>query len=60
MGAWSFDVRAMKKSCVHSVQADGRLLRFEAFSLFYRDARAETLATLLREQEQLFDIEAQS
>jgi len=32
--AWNFDVRAMKKSCVHIAQPDGRLMPFEAFNLF--------------------------
>jgi hypothetical protein len=58
--AWSFDVRAMKKSCVHIVQPDGRLIPFEAFNLFYRDGRTAKLAALRREQEQLFDMGSQS
>lgn len=37
MDAVNFDVRAMKKSCVHIVQPDGRLIPFEAFNLLYRD-----------------------
>lgn len=53
--AWNFDVRAMKKSCVHIVQPDGRLIPFEAFNLLYRDARAETLAARRSEQAHLFE-----
>lgn len=53
--AWNFDVRAMKKSCVHIVQPDGRLIPFEAFNLLYRDGRAETLAARRIEQERLFE-----
>lgn len=34
--ATNFDVRAMKKSCVHIVQPDGRIVPFESFNLFYR------------------------
>jgi hypothetical protein len=47
--AWNFDVRAMKKSCVHIAQPDGRLIPFEAFNLLYRDGRSEHLAALRRE-----------
>lgn len=42
--ATNFDVRAMKKSCVHIVQPDGRIIPFEAFNLFYRDDRKQLLA----------------
>ncbi|MBI5615630.1 MAG: radical SAM protein [Gammaproteobacteria bacterium] len=37
MDATAFDVRAMKKSCVHLVQPDGKIMPFEAFNLFYRE-----------------------
>ena len=47
--AWNFDVRAMKKSCVHIAQPDGRLIPFEAFNLFYRDRNVERLEVLRRE-----------
>jgi len=47
--AWNFDVRAMKKSCVHIAQPDGRLIPFEAFNLLYRDGQSERLAQLRRE-----------
>lgn len=47
--AWNFDVRAMKKSCVHIAQPAGRLIPFEAFNLLYRDGRSERLAALRRE-----------
>ncbi|HEY4371106.1 MAG TPA: radical SAM protein [Burkholderiales bacterium] len=43
MDAVNFDVRAMKKSCVHIVQPDGRLIPFESFNLLYRDGRAALL-----------------
>ncbi len=46
MDAANFDVRAMKKSCVHIVQPDGRIVPFESFNLLYRDdlrARLERL-----------------
>ncbi len=47
--AWNFDVRAMKKSCVHIAQPDGRLIPFEAFNLLYRDGKAARLEELRRE-----------
>jgi uncharacterized radical SAM superfamily Fe-S cluster-containing enzyme len=47
--AHNFDVRAMKKSCVHIVQADGRIIPFEAFNLFYRDDKAARLDELRKE-----------
>jgi uncharacterized radical SAM superfamily Fe-S cluster-containing enzyme len=37
--AWDFDVRAVKKSCVHIVNKDGRLIPFETMNMFYRDDR---------------------
>ena len=36
MDAYDFDVRAIKKSCVHIVHPDGRLIPFETMNLFYR------------------------
>lgn len=37
MDAYDFDVRAIKKSCVHIVHKDGRIVPFETMNLFYRD-----------------------
>lgn len=37
MDAFDFDVRAIKKSCVHIVHKDGRIIPFETMNLFYRD-----------------------
>jgi uncharacterized radical SAM superfamily Fe-S cluster-containing enzyme len=45
MDAVNFDVRAMKKSCVHIVQADGRIIPFESFNLLYRDGLRPVLQT---------------
>ncbi len=39
--AYDFDVRAIKKSCVHIVHKDGRIIPFETMNLFYRDAKEE-------------------
>jgi 7,8-dihydro-6-hydroxymethylpterin dimethyltransferase len=46
--AWDFDVRAIKKSCVHIVHKDGRIIPFETMNLFYRDEK-ETRLTALQE-----------
>ncbi len=37
MDAHSFDVRSVKKSCIHIVHPDGRLIPFDTYNLFYRD-----------------------
>jgi uncharacterized radical SAM superfamily Fe-S cluster-containing enzyme len=47
--ARNFDVRAAKKSCVHIVQPDGKMIPFETHNLFYRDGLTSRLATLRRE-----------
>ena len=44
--AMSFDLRAVKKSCVHIAQPDGTIVPFDTFNLFYRDERRERLARL--------------
>lgn len=37
MDAYDFDVRAIKKSCVHIVDKDGKIIPFETMNLFYRN-----------------------
>ncbi len=37
MDAYDFDVRAIKKSCVHIVHPDGRIIPFETMNLLYRN-----------------------
>jgi hypothetical protein len=37
MDAYSFDVRSVKKTCIHIVHPDGRLIPFDTYNLFYRD-----------------------
>lgn len=49
MDARNLDIRALKKSCVHIAQADGKLIPFEAFNLFYRGDRATMTATIRAE-----------
>lgn len=49
MDALSLDIRALKKSCIHIAQPDGRLIPFESFNLFYRDGLTTTLEALRAE-----------
>lgn len=49
MDARGLDIRALKKSCIHFAQPDGRMIPFESHNLFYRDERALTLAALRAE-----------
>jgi uncharacterized radical SAM superfamily Fe-S cluster-containing enzyme len=44
MDAHSLDIRALKKSCIHIAEPDGRLIPFEAYNLFYRGRQRERLA----------------
>jgi uncharacterized radical SAM superfamily Fe-S cluster-containing enzyme len=36
MDAYSLDVRALKKSCIHFAQPDGKMIPFESYNLLYR------------------------
>ena len=44
--AYDFDVRSIKKSCVHIVHKDGRIIPFETMNLFYRDEKEVYLKEL--------------
>ena len=44
--AYDFDVRAIKKSCVHIVNKDYKIIPFETMNLFYRDNKMEILEEL--------------
>ena len=46
--AYSFDVRSVKKTCVHIVHPDGRLTPFDTYNLFYRDGLEATRLAPLR------------
>jgi len=46
MDAYNFDVRAIKKSCVHIVDKDNKIIPFETMNLFYRDDKKERLKEL--------------
>src|SRR5258706_5522084 len=48
--AHSFDVRSVKKTCVHIVHADGRLIPFDTYNLFYRDDLERTRLEPLRQR----------
>ncbi|UAY51805.1 radical SAM protein [Ferruginibacter albus] len=48
--AYDFDVRAIKKSCVHIVHKDGRIVPFETMNLFYRDEKENYLKELQKER----------
>jgi uncharacterized radical SAM superfamily Fe-S cluster-containing enzyme len=39
MDAYSLDIRALKKSCIHFAQPDGSMIPFETFNLLYRDTK---------------------
>ncbi len=49
LDAYNFDVRAVKKSCVHIVHKDGRIIPFDTMNLFYRDDKEEYLKRLKNE-----------
>ncbi|HEV8182686.1 MAG TPA: radical SAM protein, partial [Candidatus Angelobacter sp.] len=48
--AHSFDVRSVKKTCVHIVHPDGRLIPFDTYNLFYRDDLAQSRLAPLRDR----------
>jgi uncharacterized radical SAM superfamily Fe-S cluster-containing enzyme len=49
--AWDFDVRAIKKSCVHIVHKNGNIIPFETMNLLYRDEKEEKVRALRGNQE---------
>ena len=50
--AQAFDVRSVKKTCVHIAHPDGRIIPFDTYNLFYRDhLEREVLEPLRRERE---------
>ena len=54
MDAHDFDVRAVKKSCVHIVSKDLKMIPFETMNLFYRDSKKEYLEELRQDGKVLF------
>jgi uncharacterized radical SAM superfamily Fe-S cluster-containing enzyme len=50
--AHTFDVRSVKKTCVHIAHPDGRIIPFDTYNLFYRGGLEQTvLGPLRRERE---------
>lgn len=49
MDAHNFDVRAVKKSCVHIVNKDFKIIPFETMNLLYRDEKSILLEKLKKE-----------
>jgi uncharacterized radical SAM superfamily Fe-S cluster-containing enzyme len=45
----NFDVRSVKKTCVHIAHPDGRIIPFDTYNMFYRDDRERTLLARLRD-----------
>ncbi len=37
LDAYNFDVRSVKRSCIHIVHPDGRIIPFDTYNLFYRE-----------------------
>jgi len=54
--AHSFDVRSVKKSCVHIVHPDGRLIPFDTYNLFYRDGLEHTRLAPLRKRAEAVNV----
>lgn len=54
--AYDFDVRAIKKSCVHIVHKDGRVIPFETMNLFYRDGKEDYLKQLQNKSQYQYSI----
>ncbi len=40
LDALNFDVRSVKRSCIHIVHPDGRIIPFDTFNMFYRQGSA--------------------
>jgi hypothetical protein len=53
LDAHNFDVRSVKKTCVHIVHPDGRIIPFDTYNMFYRDDRERQLDRLRGEPAQL-------
>jgi len=48
--AHSFDLRSVKKTCVHIVSPDLRIIPFDTYNLFYRGDLEETVLDPIREE----------
>lgn len=47
--AESFDLRAVRKSCVHIATPEGKIVPFDTYNLFYRDGKLDRLRALQAE-----------
>jgi uncharacterized radical SAM superfamily Fe-S cluster-containing enzyme len=54
--AHSFDVRSVKKTCVHIAHPDGRMIPFDTYNLFYRDNLERDVLNPLRRERELVGI----
>jgi hypothetical protein len=43
----NFDVRSVKKTCVHIAHPDGRIIPFDTYNLFYRDGLEQRLSAIV-------------
>ena len=48
--AHSFDLRSVKKTCVHIVSPDLRIIPFDTFNMFYRGELEATILQPIREE----------
>jgi uncharacterized radical SAM superfamily Fe-S cluster-containing enzyme len=46
LDAYNFDVRSVKKTCVHIAHPDGRIIPFDTYNMFYRDGKEQLLDQL--------------
>ena len=46
MDATNLDIRALKKSCIHFATAEGQMIPFETYNLFYRNGRRSKLDSI--------------
>ncbi|MDB5084932.1 MAG: Radical domain protein [Bacilli bacterium] len=46
---YNFDVRSVKKSCVHIVHPDGRIIPFDTYNIFYRGDKENQLKEIQAE-----------
>ncbi|XEC94903.1 radical SAM protein [Paenibacillus tarimensis] len=57
LDAYNFDVRSVKKSCVHIVHPDGRIIPFDTYNMFYRDDKEQLLEKRKQEVAEAFGFE---
>ncbi|MFD2611023.1 radical SAM protein [Paenibacillus gansuensis] len=50
LDSYNFDVRSVKKSCVHIAHPDGRIIPFDTYNLFYRGDLEKTVLEPLRQE----------